>query len=205
MADRTSVQVEAKGSRREEILEIATGLFAAQSYHAVGMRAIADAVGIRSSSLYHHFQSKDDLLAAITSEYTHAFIGSHLPILEGEGRPDERLRTVLRAQIIYFWVHRLQRLVGLRELGTLAEVRPEVYAEVRDDLRRYQHAIDMAVVEGVEAGILDVDNPKLVGLAITGMVTSINDWFDPEGETDIEEVATYFSALAVDRLLSVSQ
>lgn len=196
--------MEAKSSRREEILETATELFAVQGYHAVGMRAIADAVGIRSSSLYHHFRAKDDLLAAITSEYTHAFIDSHLPILEGEGRPDERLRTVLHDQIVYFWERRLQRMVGLRDLDTLAEVRPEIYAEVRDDLRRYQHAIDTAVLEGIEAGIFEVENPKLAGLAVTGMVTSVNDWFDPEGEIDIAEVAEYFSALAVDRLLSVA-
>lgn len=205
MADRTTVQVEPKSTRRDEIIQTATGLFAEQNYHAVGMRAIADAVGIRSSSLYHHFPSKDDLLAAITSEYTQAFIATHLPILEGDEAADARLRTVLRDQIVYFWEHRLERMVGLRELGTLSKVRPEMYAEVRDDLRRYQHAIDRAIAEGAEAGLFDAENPKLAGLAITGLVTSINDWFNPGGDQTIEEVAEYFSGMAIDRILLASR
>lgn len=193
------------GSRRDEIIAIATNLFAEQSYHGVGMRAIADAVGIRSSSLYHHFQSKDDLLAAITSEYAHEFIESHLPVLEGDGPPDVRLRSVLYNQVVYFWEHRRQRMVGLRELGTLAAVRPEVHEKVREDLRRYQRAIDQAIAEGVRDGVFTVEHPKLAGLAITGLVISVNDWFRPDGELSIEEVAEYYAWLAVDRLLGAGQ
>lgn len=204
MADRTSVQVPATGTRRDEILSTATELFAEQGYHGVGMRAIAEAVGIRVSSLYHHFPSKDDLLAAITSEYAHSFITTHLPILEGEDPPSQRLRTCLRDQILYFAEHRLQRMVGLRELSTLAVVRPAVYAEVRDDLRSYQYAIDRTIEEGAKDGVFKVEDAKLSGLAVTGLIISINDWFSPGGERPIEEIAEFFSAQAVDRLLLAS-
>lgn len=204
MPDRTSVPAPPKGSRREEILTRATELFATQGYHGVGMRAIADAVGIRTSSLYHHFPSKDDLLAAISSEYAHSFIVAHLPILEGDDPPDQRLRTCLRDQILFFSHHRLQRMVGLRELSTLAVVRPEVYAEVRGDLRLYQHAIESTIEEGAKAGVFKTDDPTLSAFAVIGLVTSINDWFSPDGERKIEEVAEFFSAQAVDRLLQAA-
>lgn len=47
---------------REEILDAAAELFTTQGYATTSTRAIADAVGIRQSSLYHHFATKDDIL-----------------------------------------------------------------------------------------------------------------------------------------------
>jgi len=47
---------------REEILDSAAQLFTEYGYTATSTRAIADAVGIRQSSIYHHFETKDDIL-----------------------------------------------------------------------------------------------------------------------------------------------
>ncbi|MFE8885776.1 TetR/AcrR family transcriptional regulator [Pseudarthrobacter enclensis] len=47
---------------RDEILDAAAELFTTQGYASTSTRSIADAVGIRQSSLYHHFKTKDDIL-----------------------------------------------------------------------------------------------------------------------------------------------
>jgi TetR/AcrR family transcriptional regulator len=55
-----------KGSRRkEEIVEIATVLFAERGYAGASMADLAEAVGLRKASLFHHFPSKDLLYAAV--------------------------------------------------------------------------------------------------------------------------------------------
>ena len=48
--------------RREEILQIATRLFYEHGFQSVGIRMIADEVGIQPSSLYYHFSSKEEIL-----------------------------------------------------------------------------------------------------------------------------------------------
>ncbi|MGU3433283.1 TetR/AcrR family transcriptional regulator [Actinomycetes bacterium M1A6_2h] len=50
---------------RDEILDAAAELFTTQGFTNTSTRAIADAVGIRQASLYHHFGTKDDILAAL--------------------------------------------------------------------------------------------------------------------------------------------
>lgn len=50
---------------REEILDAAAELFTTQGYANTSTRSIADAVGIRQSSLYHHFSHKDDILEVL--------------------------------------------------------------------------------------------------------------------------------------------
>ncbi|VXB89243.1 Bacterial regulatory s, tetR family protein [Arthrobacter sp. 9AX] len=47
---------------REEILDAAAELFTTMGFANTSTRSIADAVGIRQSSLYHHFKTKDDIL-----------------------------------------------------------------------------------------------------------------------------------------------
>ena len=48
--------------RRDEILQVAAQLFAAKGYEETTIREIGDAAGILSGSLYHHFQTKEEML-----------------------------------------------------------------------------------------------------------------------------------------------
>jgi AcrR family transcriptional regulator len=50
---------------RDQILDAAAELFTSQGFANTSTRAIADAVGIRQSSLYHHFATKDDILGEL--------------------------------------------------------------------------------------------------------------------------------------------
>lgn len=58
------VKVEEKNTR-EVIMQEALSLFAVKGYAAVSMRDIATAVGIRVSSIYYHFSSKQELFDAL--------------------------------------------------------------------------------------------------------------------------------------------
>ncbi len=45
-------------SRREELLAVATKLFAARGYHGTRMDDVADAVGLNKATVYHYYASK---------------------------------------------------------------------------------------------------------------------------------------------------
>lgn len=50
---------------RDRILEVAAALFARRGYHGTSTREIAGEVGIRQPSLFHHFATKQDILAEL--------------------------------------------------------------------------------------------------------------------------------------------
>jgi AcrR family transcriptional regulator len=52
-------------SRRAELLELAAKMFAERGYGQTTVRDIADAAGILSGSLYHHFDSKESMVDEI--------------------------------------------------------------------------------------------------------------------------------------------
>ena len=62
---RNSDESNGKSGRRDELLEIAAGLFADRGVRATTVRDIADAAGILSGSLYHHFDSKESMVDEI--------------------------------------------------------------------------------------------------------------------------------------------
>jgi TetR/AcrR family transcriptional regulator len=62
-------------TRREEILDIAMELFAEHGYEGTSMSDLAERVGLRKASLFHHFESKEVLYAAVLAR-----------LLEGVGR-----------------------------------------------------------------------------------------------------------------------
>src|SRR3954464_15991107 len=51
-------------TRREELLTVATKLFAARGYHGTRMDDVADAVGLNKATVYHYYASKSLILSA---------------------------------------------------------------------------------------------------------------------------------------------
>lgn len=58
----------ATGSAREDILDHAARLFTSRGYAGTSTRDIADAVGIRQSSLYYHFADKGEILSELLDQ-----------------------------------------------------------------------------------------------------------------------------------------
>ncbi len=50
---------------RQKILDAARELFATEGYERVTMRRIAEAIEYSPTTIYHHFEDKDDLVNAL--------------------------------------------------------------------------------------------------------------------------------------------
>jgi AcrR family transcriptional regulator len=91
--------VTAPTDRREVILREAAELFARQGVAATTVREIADAAGILSGSLYHHFASKDDIVDAVLSTFLTELRERYDEVLAGDGDAAERLRGLIVASL----------------------------------------------------------------------------------------------------------
>src|SRR6476646_9813937 len=71
-------------TRRAELLAIAAGLFAERGFKNTTVRDIADAAGILSGSLYHHFDSKESMVDAILSSFQEELFASYDAVLASD-------------------------------------------------------------------------------------------------------------------------
>lgn len=58
---------------KEKIFEVALDLFSKKGYDSVSLREIADEVGIKKSSIYSHYSSKEEILMSIFEYFTDLF------------------------------------------------------------------------------------------------------------------------------------
>src|SRR3954471_4701394 len=83
-------------TRREELLAIAARLFAERGFKNTTVRDIADAAGILSGSLYHHFDSKEAMVDELLDSFQTA-LWEEYDAIEASGRsPKEKLVAVVR-------------------------------------------------------------------------------------------------------------
>ncbi|MBU9765613.1 TetR/AcrR family transcriptional regulator [Mycobacterium sp. TNTM28] len=80
---------------REEILDAAAELFTNHGYASTSTRRIADEVGVRQASLYHHFATKDDILDALLAGTVDAALQLGTELLGSAGPAGGRLHTLV--------------------------------------------------------------------------------------------------------------
>src|SRR5213082_3514357 len=84
-------------SRRDELLALAARLFAERGYVSTTVRDIADAAGILSGSLYHHFDSKESMVEALLRDFLDRIDARYHAIIARDGDPVDALRALVRA------------------------------------------------------------------------------------------------------------
>ncbi len=106
-------------SKKEKILAAATELFAHQGFKETATSEIAKKAGVAQGTVFHHFQSKDNLLIAICDELVQDYVAGVREAAAGPGTGWEALERVLK----FSQEHRKKRydalVVALRETRTL--------------------------------------------------------------------------------------
>jgi AcrR family transcriptional regulator len=178
----------------EDVIDTALTLFAQRGYHGTALSQVAEALGIRTPSLYNHMRSKHDLLYAIVDRTTAGVLADFHAAVEGVPDPVERLHRATRAYALRHATHRREALVVNRDTGSLSE---PALSEMQARRREHGHALRALIAEGAAAGALTVDSPALASFAIREMCVSIARWFRDDGGFTAEEVAEQYARFAL--------
>src|ERR1700710_2585190 len=83
--------------RREQLIEVATKLFAKWGYDATTTAAIAEAAGVTEPILYRHFKSKQELFVAIVREMSDQTLANWRTLIADADNATDRIRRVAEA------------------------------------------------------------------------------------------------------------
>lgn len=143
-----------KISVAERILVEASELFARQGYHATTTRQIAQAVGVRQPSLFHHIESKASLMSALlryATEWPHELV-VYLASLPGPAAP--RLYRFLYEDSTHM-VHSRYNLFGVISPGVMEA--PE-FADWSKSVNELHDWVRSIIVRGMTSGeFLEID------------------------------------------------
>src|SRR2546428_11185454 len=85
-----------RSERRARLVELAGELFALKGYRATTVREIADAAGILSGSLYHHFDSKESIGHEILADFMNEILADYRAAVAAGGTPRYVLEQIVR-------------------------------------------------------------------------------------------------------------
>ena len=168
-------------ARRQELTRIAARLFAERGYQGTSLADLADGLGLQKPSLYHHIDSKEDLLWEIAWAGAEAFHAG-LDDIPADAHATERIRLALRAHLAVVAGQLDIATVFVREWRYLEGDRRERFLAER---RRYEERIRDLFREGVEGSELrtdlDVATAALIFLSAANWAYT---WLRPGSSTD---------------------
>ena len=86
-----------RSERRAHMVALAGELFAQKGYRATTVREIADAAGILSGSLYHHFDSKESIGDEILSTFINQVLADYRGAVAGAPDPRAAIEQIVRS------------------------------------------------------------------------------------------------------------
>jgi len=155
-------------SRRDEILEIAVGLFATRGYHGVSMDDIGAAAGVTGPALYHHFAGKEAMLVAALAPVSEGLLaGGQARVAEHADAPKAALESLVEFHVEFALANPAVIALHLHELDRLPE-------EPRRQIRRLQRLYVEVWVEALTAvrGDLSPSEARVLAHAAFGLMNS---------------------------------
>jgi len=172
----------------DSLLDVAVSVFIARGYDGTSMGDLAKEAGLSKSSLYHHVDSKEQLLRLALDRAVDPLFAITQEQGSREGSAIDRLEFVVR-RMVEVLVERLPFVTLLLRIRGNTET--ERWA--LDQRREFDRFMTQLVAEAAIDGDVRADiDPALTTRLVFGMVNSLVEWYIP----DIRARATRAAALA---------
>lgn len=186
---------------RQEILRTAARLYQQRGYDATSMNDVAAALKLSKGGLYHHFQSKDEILFEIMNHAMEITQERVIDPVRSIADPEQRLRALIRLHIEVVLSPRDREItVMLHENHPLP---PNLRKRINTRKKEYIHFVEnlMAEVQRTRQSKGSV-SPRAAAFALLGMINWIYQWYKPEGALQATNLIPQFTQLVLGGILA---
>lgn len=167
-------------------LRAALGVFARHGYHGASIRMIAEAADLSVPGLYHHYRSKQALLAAVVDAAMVEML-AHTRAAAGDAAdsPARRFDNVVECLARFHMARRDHAFVASTEMRSME---PGVRAHHVNQRDEQQTMVEDAIRAGVDSGHFTCRHPEDTARAISSLCVSISTWYRPDGPLADDDV-----------------
>ena len=185
---------DATADPRQEILRTSARLFQQQGYDGTSMNDVAAALKLSKGGLYHHFQSKEEILFELMNHAMDISEQRVITPVKAVADPEERLRMLIRRHIGVVLSERDREItVMLHENHPLS---PSLRRRINARKKDYVHFVENLVAEVQRArSVVPRVNPRAAAFALLGMINWIYQWYRPEGPLDEESLVRQYTEI----------
>lgn len=188
-------------TRREELLKIAAKLFAERGFGNTTVRDIADAAGILSGSLYHHFDSKESMVDEILAGFQAELFATYDEIIASNGSAREKIEALVKASFAAIENHHAEVAIFQNDANYLASFPRFHYLNERNNQFRelWHQVLAAGVTEGNMRADLDI---SLAYRFIRDTVWVAVRWYQPDGTISASQVAEEYLKILLDGIVN---
>jgi AcrR family transcriptional regulator len=176
--------------RREQIIDVATAVFAEYGYAGGSLRTIADRVGVSPASLLQHFGSKEGLLMAVLEDWDRHTVEARLTDVTGLDY-FRRLPEVMDAHLANRGLLELFSTIAAEASSPSHPAREFIQHRYADNIatlaRQLQQAVDAGDVLPLSPAEIDVE-VRLVTAVLDGI--GLQWLLDPSTDV-VASISTY--------------
>ena len=184
-------------SRREELLAIAATLFAERGFNNTTVRDIADAAGILSGSLYHHFDSKESMVDELLNTFQTQLWQEYDAITAADLTPRAKLEAVVRASFDAIDHHHSEVAIFQNDAAYLTTFERFTYLDERN--AKFRRLWTGLLEAGVASGELRADlDVELVYRFLRDTVWVAVRWYRPGGDLSHTLVADQYLSILLE-------
>lgn len=181
----------------DSVLAAAIKAFLATGYHGANMREVSKYAHMSVSGVYHHYASKQDLLATIL-DITMADLIWRMERARDEGESTvTRIRLIVEALALF---HTRRPELGVIGASEMRSLEPGHYRRIASHRNTVQRMLDDEIREGIASGVVKNRYPGDAGKAIASMCTGLPNWFHTDGRKSPEQIAIEYSEFALKML-----
>ena len=185
-------------ARRADLVRLAGELFAEKGFRATTVREIADAAGILSGSLYHHFDSKESIGDEILAGFLNDVLAGYRQAATEEADPRAAIERIVRSSASTLVEHRAA-LAMLQNDWNHFSAQPR-FAYLRTAMREIEQIWVTQMEAGKAAGLFRADLDARLTYRLVRDVLWIPIHWRPGGERgwSAEQVVEGFLRLLFD-------
>jgi TetR/AcrR family transcriptional regulator, cholesterol catabolism regulator len=192
------MQITETTHKQKEIREAAARLFRDKGYAATSMRDLAQAVDLKASSIYNHFESKEDILRQICFDNARRFLHGLHEIENTNSSSGEKLRALLHMHILIASEDLTSVTAFNDEWRHLAQPHLNDFIQIRKD---YELRIVRIIEAGIACGELKPVNPFIAMHAIFSSMRWVYDWYKPGKKITFDDLVNDISTCLLHGIL----
>ncbi|MEG0473631.1 MAG: TetR/AcrR family transcriptional regulator [Solibacillus sp.] len=176
--------------KKEQILLSAITIVNRRGYDGATMEEIAAELLMTKGSLYYYFKNKGDLMYQCHKLVLAQATGELEGDLQGEGTAEEILRKMVATHINYAVEEKetFNLIIEPKQMFNPDQIEPVL------KLRKYYASLfDRVIERGVTSCEFHVKDPIIVRMIILGAMNWIQQWYNPTGRMDKEELKQHFT------------
>lgn len=179
-----------KRMRKDQILSSAITVIKRKGFSSTKMEDIATELDMTKGSIYYYFKNKDDLVYECHKLILSMATKDLESILFENDTAENKLRKMIEVHIdyaieekeIFYLIVDPKKTFNKDQLDSVLKLR-----------KYYARLFDRVIQLGIEKKEFNVYHPVLMRMIFLGAMNWIQQWYNPDGEFDRQEIKDYFA------------